>query len=110
MQTIDELITLAGDIDRQNGWFEPPRTFGELISLIHSEVSEALECYRNNYQTNEIRIDDGGKLLGIPIELADIVIRVFSMAKELEIDLENAINLKLDYNSKRTYRHGGKKI
>lgn len=110
MSTIGELIKVAGDIDERNGWFSPPRSFGELIALVHSELSEALECYRKNYQLNEVRILDSGKPLGIPIELADVVIRVFSMCSELEIDLEAAIDTKITWNRTRGIRHGGKKI
>lgn len=32
--------------NRQNGWYDNARTFGDDIALLHSEVSEALEAYR----------------------------------------------------------------
>lgn len=32
--------------NRQNGWYDSTRSFGEDIALLHSEVSEALEAYR----------------------------------------------------------------
>lgn len=31
-----------------HGWWDDPRTFGEIISLCHSELSEALEEVRAN--------------------------------------------------------------
>ena len=34
--------------NRQNGWYDNSRTFGDDIALLHSEVSEALEAYRTH--------------------------------------------------------------
>ena len=36
----------AHAIAREKGWWDEPRTFGDLIALVHSELSEALEVYR----------------------------------------------------------------
>lgn len=39
----------------EKGWWEDPsRNFGELMALIHSEVSEALEAYRDGDDINDI--------------------------------------------------------
>ena len=38
----DEIHALA----KEKGWWEVERTFGEIIALCHSELSEALEEYR----------------------------------------------------------------
>ena len=45
---------------------------------------------------------------GFPIELADILIRVFDLAEAWDIDLEAALQEKMAYNETRAYRHGGK--
>jgi NTP pyrophosphatase (non-canonical NTP hydrolase) len=75
--------------------------------LLHSEISEAFEEYRNGYGLTEIRFE-GTKPEGIPIELADVVIRLLDMCYQFEIPLAAAILEKIRYNKTRPYRHGGK--
>ncbi len=79
-----------------------------LLCLIHSEVSEALEDYREG----KLRLQhtDDGKPVGLPSELADVVIRVLDMSGALGIDLESVIAEKMAYNERRPYRHGGKRL
>lgn len=112
------------------GWEHTSRTFGDSIALIHSEASEALEEFRNGHEFTEIYYnsfetqpaysnngqvhkDDEGNLCkpeGIPIELADILIRVLHTAAAHGIDIEAALKLKMAYNETRAYRHGGKRL
>ena len=37
-----------------HGWWDEERGFTEVLALIHSEVSEALEEYRNGHDATEI--------------------------------------------------------
>lgn len=107
-----------------HGWWDEDRSFGELIALCHSELSEALEEYRKgNMPTERYYTDKNGteysmnpsgnpdmKPEGIPSELADAVIRIMDMCGRYGIDLEATILEKHEYNKTRPYKHGGKVI
>jgi NTP pyrophosphatase (non-canonical NTP hydrolase) len=92
------------------GWHTIERSFPEYIVLMHSELSEALEEYRSNHGTNEIYYSEGGKPEGIPIEIADVLIRIFECAHEFGIDLDEAWRIKTEFNKTRPFRHGGKAL
>lgn len=93
---------------KAHGWHDVERKFGELIALCHSELSEALEEYRNGHAPTETYYSEGGKTEGIPAELADVIIRIYEMCGYYGIDIEKAIKEKHEYNKSRPYRHGGK--
>lgn len=93
----------------EHGWWEEKRGFPEILALVHSEVSEALEEYRNGREPTEVYIGSNGKPEGIPIELADVIIRIFDYCGYAGIDIDAAITQKHEYNKSRPYRHGGKK-
>lgn len=108
-------ITHATEKAYQNavskGWHDTPRQPAELIALMHSELSEALEELRNGRPVQEIYYNRGSKKPeGVPVELADCVIRIMDFCGLHKIDLAEAITIKMDFNETRPRRHGGKAL
>jgi NTP pyrophosphatase (non-canonical NTP hydrolase) len=94
---IDDLIKECHRIAKIKGWWKEKRNEGELIALMHSELSEALEAMRNH-----------GTKTQIAEELADCCIRIFDYCGARDIDLEKTLLKKIEYNKTRPYRHGKK--
>ena len=98
---------LAEDAHRNalnKGWYDQDRNPPELICLIHSELSEALEAFRNHNPPDE----HCPEYSSAEIELADAIIRILDMCAYLGFDISGAILAKMTYNLKRPQRHNGK--
>lgn len=101
---LNELSIIVHQWAIQKGWWKNPRNKGELIALMHSELSEALEALRAKEQPH---MDDKvPELTGEAAELADCVIRIFDYCGAYGIDLGEAIRIKHQFNIGRPERHG----
>ena len=107
MSVINDLTKDVHDNAVAHGWWEEKRSFGEVIALMHSELSEALEEYRNG---KPMVYWENGKMEGVATELADCVIRIMDWAGSEDVDLDYVIRTKHEFNKIRPYKHGNKKI
>lgn len=100
-------------LNSSKGWFDEDRSVGDMVALLHSEVSEVLEAYRTfKFQdaTERIPNADLDKPEGVGAEMADCLIRLLDMAKRWDVDLAAEFTRKMAYNWTREYRHGGRHL
>jgi NTP pyrophosphatase (non-canonical NTP hydrolase) len=97
----------------EKGWWDQDRNGLEIIALIHSELSEAVEEMRKGepplyYESEESGNGYKTKPEGWLVELADAVIRIMDYCEQQGLSLQTAILMKHEYNKTRPVRHGGK--
>lgn len=95
--------TLAHATASEAGWYRDPatgapvqRNVGEVIALMHSELSEALEAHRKGLMDGHLPHRSG-----IEVELADCIIRILDTAKALGLDVAAALIEKNRFNRTR---------
>jgi NTP pyrophosphatase (non-canonical NTP hydrolase) len=96
----------VNQIATEKGWWKGERNEGELIALMHSELSEALEAMRHGNPPD----DKIPEFSGVEAELTDVIIRIMDMAAAKGYRVGDAIVAKINYNKNRPYKHGGKKF
>lgn len=110
----------------EKGWWDKAISFGDIIALCHSELSEALEAHRNGEELvhgccGHCAYEDGCdhpapegetacKPEGVAVEMIDCILRILDWCAKEGVDVDGVLRMKLNYNKGRTYRHGGKAL
>lgn len=91
---------------RDKGWWDRERNDGELIALIHSELSDGLEGLRHGNPPD----DKVPEFSAIEAEYADVIIRIMDHAHARGWRVGAAVVAKSRMNRTRERMHGGKQF
>ena len=105
-KTINEYAKDIHENAVEHGWWDDPRSFGEIVALCHSELSEALEADRAGEPL--VWEQDNGKPDGVAVEMIDCLIRILDWCGYAKVDVEAVLDMKHNFNKSRPYKHGKK--
>lgn len=102
IETFCEQSANAHTIAVEHGFWDKDRSDPETISLIHAELSEALEGYRNGNQVDE----HVPTFNNVEVELGDAIIRIMDLAARRGYRVPEALIAKMEFNKSRPHKHG----
>jgi len=125
MITIDELAKRIRFNNGFQGFVVDNKTIYQKLLLAVSEICEAEEELRDGHAIEKIYFNTpegerinysakyslantpiGVKPEGFPVEIADAIIRLLDICVVFDINIEEVILLKLEYNQTRPPKHG----
>lgn len=102
-ENLNELVEICYKASFEAGWHTDletgkllERNKGEMLCLIHSEISEAMEGERKGLMDDHLPSRPMAE-----VELADALIRICDYAGRFGYDLGGAVADKLEYNKNR---------
>lgn len=133
-ENFNETAKQVHAIAKEKGFWDNERNVGELLMLTVSELGEAMEAHRKGhfakiesfrYKLENSIINDNPTCSGtvekglaykqhfefcikdsFEDEIADAIIRLLDLAAGLNIDIEEHIRFKVEYNKTRDRLHG----
>ena len=108
---LNELAQIAHQANIK--WWQDPHTGlpikrnkGELIALMHSELSEALEGERKDLMDDKLPHRKMAE-----VELVDAILRILDYAAGFGYDLQGAFDEKMAYNAQREdHKHEARRL
>lgn len=134
--TLNELAKEVHANAVAHGWWTPEPSFGEIVALCHSELSEALQAYRDGERLVDGACTAGAgccrhwdicdsaghpegfkgnpdtacKPEGIAVEMVDCLLRILDWLATTGVDIDKLAEAKHEYNKTRPFRHGDKRL
>ena len=116
---VNNLMEICYQAASSGGWWHNletgeklDRNRAEMLCLIHSEISEALEAERKNLMDDKLSHRPGAE-----VEMADAIIRIMDYCGGFGYDIGGAVEEKLEFNKNRSdhkpenrAKDGGKKF
>jgi len=93
-QGLNAYVAEVRALAEAKGFGSGEERFWEMLTLIHSEVSEAADAYKK-----------GQSLEVVGEELIDAIIRIFHLLSALGVDAETLYQHKMAVNWQRPYRY-----
>lgn len=102
---LNELASMCHNLAVNKGFWDgdDEERIPAALLEIHSEVAELADLYKKRKELSSGKVFS---VTGAEEELADIIIRCLDFAGAFGMDIKNAVERKLEYNSSRPFMHG----